>query len=120
MIKDLSLSLMSPILRFVAAKQYLCCIRISSRTIKAVFFWELAKIDCFGMLHLLSLLISIGILNLICEILPPGRNNAAKPKEGMKKTFFSAQKLLQSIVYRNIFLVPTEPLGKKCAVAGSN
>lgn len=72
-------------MKFVTAKLYLYYIKISSKPINVIFFSRLASIDCFGIKHILSLLISIGILNVIYDVFLSGRSNLAMPEKAIKK-----------------------------------
>ncbi len=116
--RDSSLSLMSPIVRFVSAKQWLCCIGTSSKTISAVLFSKPASIDCFGIWDLLSSLLSIGILNVLCDVFPPGRSNSVSPEEATQKTIlpcarkFRVCKKLANSWRRENHTTPTYSTGK--------
>lgn len=82
----LSLSLISLIVQFVLAKQCLYCIKSSFQIISVVIFSKPVSIDCFGIRHLLCLLISIGILNVVWDVFPSRKSNTTRLKETPQRT----------------------------------
>src|SRR2546421_11741519 len=92
-----------------ASNIYLCAIAASSQIINLQFLIKFAKADWLlaFILHVEVSLISNGILNLECAVLPPSNNNAAIPDDATAKAISpSFLTLAKSVLKKKVLPVP--------------
>ena len=93
-----------------ASKQWRCCAGASSQMINEVLLNRAASSLWAGIGHMLSEWISIGILNLECEVRPPSRRIAVMPEDATERAIAPEARILaRSKFLINVLLVPTSP-----------